>query len=100
MDEFNKQLPDRIQATVNRQEREDYFPLYVRLMRKKQGLDRKALTIKAALPEGFISFLENNLLRPDELTPEIRLRIEKALGISYQDFKTLNEPILKALQSN
>lgn len=74
-----------------------YYPLYVRLVRRKKNLNREMLAQKAGIERRTLAWLENNWITPQELKREVKDQIEKALGISYQEFVRLNEPTLVKL---
>lgn len=67
------------------------FGNYVRIVRR-DGLQisRKELTKRANLKHpDTVFYLENCLLEPQELTEEIREKLELALGLSYEEFSQL-----------
>lgn len=76
-DRFSEQLSRRIPIVCPAPDQEDYG-LYIRLMRMQLGVDRRQLAEQAGLERQYLSLLENGLLLPDELTKEVRERIEQA----------------------
>ena len=89
-DLFDQQLPWRVQEARPTLAQKDYA-LYVRLARACLGMRREELSQRTGLERSFLAFLENCLLLPEELTEEVREKIEQAFGIPYPIFRQLKE---------
>jgi transcriptional regulator with XRE-family HTH domain len=66
------------------------YSLYVRLVRLKLHIGRKALARRANIDHNFIAFLENGLIAPGELTRAKRKKIQSVLGVPCKTFLRLN----------
>lgn len=84
--DFLDELPQRVQFACRDVVLEEYS-LYVRLARTCLEIDRARLAEETGLDRSFLAFLENGLLRPDELTGEVRDKIERTLGMNYDQFR-------------
>jgi ribosome-binding protein aMBF1 (putative translation factor) len=98
-EQFLDELPRRVQVARPNAAFEEYS-LYVRLVRTCLGIDRARLAQQTGLDRSFLAFLENGLLRPDELTGEVRERIERTLGIKYDRFRASHQALLAELRQH
>lgn len=64
----------------------DFFHLYVRLMRQRQGLSREEFAEQISMKQAQLIAIENRLVGLRDLRLAQRWKIEAKLGMSYYSF--------------
>lgn len=80
-EELGKRIP-RVRPVLE----EGTFCKYVSIMRRYKGIEEAKLSEHAGIDRVTLRLLERQYLRPNELSPEVKIRIERALGDSYREF--------------